>query len=103
MLATTLCEVGIQFDDDFIEWSVSFAQQGFRHPVTWPNSSPPIDQERQVRARRVLAGAAVVVAAAGVVTGCSKVVDGTAAREGAGPRNNDSQQTYPNLLKGATS
>ena len=50
-------------------------------------------------ARRLLAGAMVMVVAAGVVTGCSKVVDGTAAREGAGPRNNDSEQTYPNLLK----
>jgi hypothetical protein len=24
-----LCEVGIQFDDDFIEWSISFAQEPF--------------------------------------------------------------------------
>jgi len=49
--------------------------------------------------RRLLAGVVLAVSALGVVTGCSKVVDGTAAREGAGPRNNNSQQTYPNLLK----
>ena len=24
-----LCEVGIQFNDDFIEWSISFAQEPF--------------------------------------------------------------------------
>ncbi|MET0450556.1 MAG: DUF3558 domain-containing protein [Mycobacterium sp.] len=24
-----LCEIGIQFDDDFIEWSISFAQQPY--------------------------------------------------------------------------
>ena len=28
-LGVSLCEVGIQFDDDFIEWSVSFAQKPF--------------------------------------------------------------------------
>ena len=28
-LGESLCEVGIQFDDDFIEWSVSFAQKPF--------------------------------------------------------------------------
>lgn len=28
-LGDNLCEVGIQFDDDFIEWSVSFAQKPF--------------------------------------------------------------------------
>lgn len=49
--------------------------------------------------RRLVAGAVMVVATAAAITGCSNVVDGTAAREGAGPRNNDSQQTYPNLLK----
>jgi Protein of unknown function (DUF3558) len=27
-----LCEVGIQFDDDFIEWSVSFDQKPFPEP-----------------------------------------------------------------------
>jgi hypothetical protein len=28
----TLCEIGIQFDDDFIEWSVSFNQKPFPDP-----------------------------------------------------------------------
>ena len=28
-LGINLCEIGIQFNDDFIEWSVSFAQQPF--------------------------------------------------------------------------
>jgi hypothetical protein len=29
---TNLCEIGIQFDDDFIEWSVSFAEEPFPDP-----------------------------------------------------------------------
>ncbi len=29
MLGENLCEIGIQFDDDFIEWSVSFAEKPF--------------------------------------------------------------------------
>ncbi|AFP41324.1 Putative lipoprotein lprB [Mycolicibacterium smegmatis MC2 155] len=28
----TLCEIGIQFDDDFIEWSVSYSQKPFPDP-----------------------------------------------------------------------
>lgn len=31
-LGTNLCEVAIQFDDDFIEWSVSYAQKPFPEP-----------------------------------------------------------------------
>jgi Protein of unknown function (DUF3558) len=31
-VGTNLCEIGIQFDDDFIEWSISFAQQPFPDP-----------------------------------------------------------------------
>lgn len=31
-LGTNLCEVGIGFDDDFIEWSVSYSQQPFPDP-----------------------------------------------------------------------
>ena len=31
-MGDNLCEVGIQFDDDFIEWSVSFASQPFPAP-----------------------------------------------------------------------
>ena len=36
------------------------------------------------------------------VQGCSRAVDGSAIKAGsggAGPRNNDSEKTYPNLLK----
>lgn len=33
------------------------------------------------------------------VQGCSRAVDGSAVKAGAGPRNNDSEKTYPNLLK----
>lgn len=29
VLGPSLCEIGIQFDDDFIEWSVSFAQKPY--------------------------------------------------------------------------
>jgi Protein of unknown function (DUF3558) len=51
--------------------------------------------------RRLLIGAAVAVSALSLVTGCAKTVDGTAVKAGAGsvPRNNDSEQNYPNLLK----
>jgi Protein of unknown function (DUF3558) len=31
-LGNSLCEVGIQFNDDFIEWSISFSQQPFPDP-----------------------------------------------------------------------
>jgi Protein of unknown function (DUF3558) len=31
-LGDSLCEVGIQFDDDFIEWSISFSQKPFPPP-----------------------------------------------------------------------
>jgi Protein of unknown function (DUF3558) len=31
-IGNNLCEVGIQFQDDFIEWSVSFSQQPFPDP-----------------------------------------------------------------------
>ncbi|WP_197377697.1 DUF3558 domain-containing protein [Mycolicibacterium baixiangningiae] len=31
-LGTNLCEIGIQFDNDFIEWSVSFAEKPFPDP-----------------------------------------------------------------------
>jgi hypothetical protein len=31
-LGNNLCEIGIQFQDDFIEWSVSFSQQPFPDP-----------------------------------------------------------------------
>ncbi|MFZ1178762.1 MAG: hypothetical protein WAO15_21370, partial [Mycobacterium sp.] len=31
-LGDSLCEVGIQFQDDFIEWSISFSQKPFPPP-----------------------------------------------------------------------
>lgn len=53
------------------------------------------------RGRRVAAGAGAVLAALTLVTGCSRTVEGTAAKQGTagGPSNNDSQRQYPNLLK----
>jgi hypothetical protein len=51
---------------------------------------------------RVVAGtAAVVLAVLTMVTGCTRSVGGTAVRAGEGevPRNNNSEQQYPNLLK----
>lgn len=32
VLGKSLCEIGIQFDDDFIEWSVSFAEKPYPDP-----------------------------------------------------------------------
>jgi Protein of unknown function (DUF3558) len=51
--------------------------------------------------RRLLVAAAVAAAAASLVTGCTRAVDGAAIKAGAGdtPRNNESQENYPNLLK----
>ena len=31
-LGTNLCEIGIQFNDDFFEWSISYAQKPFPEP-----------------------------------------------------------------------
>ena len=31
-LGDNLCEIGIQFQDDFIEWSISFAEKPFPDP-----------------------------------------------------------------------
>jgi hypothetical protein len=55
-----------------------------------------------MRVRAALkAGAAVLIAAVLVLTGCSRSVGGTAVKAGSGgtPRNNNSEQQYPNLLK----
>lgn len=51
--------------------------------------------------RAVLACAAVVIATLVLVTGCSRSIGGNAVKAGSGsvPRNNNSQQQYPNLLK----
>ncbi|RFD26763.1 DUF3558 domain-containing protein [Mycobacterium uberis] len=55
-----------------------------------------------VRGRQsVFAGVVVLISAVLVVAGCSRSIEGTAIKAGSGgvPRNNDSQQQYPNLLK----
>lgn len=43
-LGDNLCEIGIQFDDDFIEWSVSFASEGF---------PPPCDVAKELTAESI--------------------------------------------------
>jgi hypothetical protein len=51
--------------------------------------------------RRVLAALVATLAVLSVLTGCTKTVEGTAAKSGTGdvPRNDNSEKTYPNLLK----
>src|SRR4029077_10135096 len=51
--------------------------------------------------KTVLACAAIVMTALTVLSGCSKSVAGNAVKAGSGdtPRNNRSEQQYPNLLK----
>lgn len=56
--------------------------------------------------RRVLVGVAVLATALSASTGCTRSVDGTAVKAGAGdnvPRNNSSEQQYPNLQKSVKS
>jgi hypothetical protein len=45
MLGENLCEVGIQFDDDFIEWSVSFNEKPF---------PPPCDVARELTRQSIV-------------------------------------------------
>ena len=56
---------------------------------------------RNQQASRVLAGVVAVLATLTMLVGCSRSVDGTAVKAGAGdvPRNNNSEKQYPNLLK----
>ena len=51
--------------------------------------------------RRVAAGLMVALASFVLLTGCTQTVQGTAAKSGSGdvPRNDNSEKTYPNLLK----
>jgi hypothetical protein len=51
--------------------------------------------------RRVVAAIGAVLIATTMLTGCSKTVEGSALKSGAGDvgRNDDSQKKYPNLLK----
>lgn len=62
--------------------------------MEWMRLSVPVS-------RSVFGCVAVLVTAVLAVTGCSKSVGGTAVKAGSGgvPRNNSSQQQYPNLLK----
>lgn len=48
---------------------------------------------------RLMAGAVAVVSAVAVLTGCATTIGGTAMKAGSGPRNDNSMQKYPNLLK----
>jgi hypothetical protein len=50
---------------------------------------------------KVLVAIVGIVSAVTVLTGCSESIGGTAVKAGSGgaPRNNNSQQQYPNLLK----
>lgn len=53
-------------------------------------------------ARRLGAGLIAVLAVLSLLTGCTQTVEGTAAKSGSGgggPRNQDSERQYPNLLK----
>jgi len=56
---------------------------------------------RRFRGRRALAGLIAAVSVLTMLTGCTKTVEGTAAKSGSGdvPRNDDSAKQYPNLLK----
>lgn len=51
--------------------------------------------------RRACAGLMVALTAFALLTGCTQTVEGTAAKSGSGdvPRNDNSEKTYPNLLK----
>ncbi len=51
--------------------------------------------------RGAVAGLIAAVSVFAMLTGCTKTVEGTAAKSGSGdvPRNDDSAKTYPNLLK----
>ena len=53
------------------------------------------------RSARTLAAVAALLAALTMLLGCTRTVEGTAARAGSGggPSNNDSERQYPNLLK----
>lgn len=51
--------------------------------------------------RRIRTAVVVLLATLVVLTGCSRSIGGNAVKAGSGsvPRNNNSQQQYPNLLK----
>jgi Protein of unknown function (DUF3558) len=51
--------------------------------------------------RRASAGLMIALSSFVLLTGCTQTVEGTAAKSGSGdvPRNDNSEKTYPNLLK----
>lgn len=55
--------------------------------------------------RRVLVGAAALITALLVLTGCTKSISGTAVKAGGAgvPRNNNSQERYPNCSRNVRS
>ena len=56
---------------------------------------------RTSHGRRALAGLIAALSVLTLLTGCTKTVEGAAAKSGSGdvPRNDDSAKQYPNLLK----
>ncbi len=48
---------------------------------------------------RLITGALSAVTALALLTGCANTIGGTAMKAGSGPRNDNSAQKYPNLLK----
>src|SRR3981189_2469851 len=65
---------------------------------------PPIDCECQMsrsHGHKALAGLVAALSVLTLLTGCAKTVEGTAAKAGSGdvPRNDNSANQYPNLLK----
>jgi len=54
---------------------------------------------QSVTTKRLRVAIVVLLSALAMITGCARAVDGTPVKAGAGPRNNDSAETYPNLLK----
>jgi hypothetical protein len=49
--------------------------------------------------RRLMMGGLAGAVAVTVLAGCASTVDGRAVKAGSGPRNNTSEENYPNLLK----
>ena len=67
--------------------------------IGWSRPDGPGRSRRGVRGAR--AALVVLIAALVLITGCSRSVGGTAVKAGGAgvPRNNNSEQQYPNLLK----
>ena len=87
-LGNNLCEIGIQYDDDFIEWSISFDREAVPGPVRRGQGiDPPVDCEREMTRAQCAGSSPAIVAVLAAVTmlvGCSRTVEGTAAKAGLG-------------------